>query len=233
MSTSDRAKMSVNRRLGSEGFSLIELMIAMAILMVVMAVAMTGVVESQRGINTVVARETDATQAQSLVDAFTAQVRSASSAAVYDCSGLQCNQVWLYNSSPPTSWPYSCTVWAYNTSAAPPELEAYVSSATVNLSAPTIASISAAMVPRLQLLGATPVSGGMFQIFTNYPGLVDVHLQVQYQSSALQSSVQGASSPSQLEAEGDSVNVWHYSTYTPGTAGLPNLVPSVPASSCY
>lgn len=233
MSTEHHSRIPAKRRLRRGGFSLIELMIAMAILMVVMAVAMTGVVESQRGINTVVARETDATQAQSLVDAFTAQVRSASSAAVYDCSGLQCNQVWLYNSSPPTSWPYSCTVWAYNTSAAPPELEAYVSSASVNLSTPTIASIASAMVPRLQLLGATPVGGGMFQIFTNYPGLVDVHLQVQYQSSALQSSVQGASSPSQLEAEGDSVNVWHYSTYTPGTAGLPNLVPSVPASSCY
>ena len=198
MTTECRAGVAVSQRRGSGGFSLIELMIAMAILMVVMAVAMAGVVESQRGINTVVARETDATQAQSLVDAFTAQVRSASSAAVYDCSGLQCNQVWLYNSNPPTSWPYSCTVWAYNSSATPPELAAYVSSATVDLIKPTIALIASAMVPRLQLLGATPVSGAMFQIFTNYPGLVDVHLQVQYQTSTAQNGVQGASSPSQL-----------------------------------
>lgn len=100
MSTERRSRIPANRRLRRGGFSLIELMIAMAILMVVMAMAMAALAESQRGINTVVGREADATQAQFLVDAFTAQVRSASSAAVYDCSGLQCNQVWLYDSKP-------------------------------------------------------------------------------------------------------------------------------------
>lgn len=225
--------MAVKKRTGPQGFSLIELMIAMAILMVVMAVAMAGVVQSQRGINTVVARETDATQAQSLVNAFSAQVRSASSAAVYDCSGLDCNQVWLYNSNPPVSWPYSCTVWAYNSSATPPELEAYVSSGSVGISTPTISTITSVMAPRLQLLGATPVSTKMFQIFLNYPGLVDVDLKVQYLTSSTQNGVQEASTPSQLEAEADSVNVWHYATYTEGTPGLPSVVASVPASSCY
>jgi type II secretory pathway pseudopilin PulG len=230
MSPSGQCKwrQAVHGREESAGFTMVELMVATAVMMIFMSAAVFGVLEAQRGINTVAAREADANQAQALVDQMMAQVRAASGAAVYGCNS-QCTQLWLYNANPPPTWPYSCTVWVYNASTTPAQLEAFATNSTVTVgTTPTLSQISAAASVRDQLSGVAAPSGfsGIFQTFGGYPGLVDVDLTVQYATSAGQSSSQEASKPSQIETEADDVNI-------SSSSGLPALSATNPGSTCY
>lgn len=205
-----------------QGFTIIELMIATAIMMVFMAAALTGVIEGQRGVNTVVARATDASADQSYLSDLRAQVQSAAGLAEYGGTGPY-TELWIYNSNPPSNWPYSCTVWVYNAGT----LEAFVAS-SLTISSPSPSAIGAqATGVRAQLNGISPTTGsGIFSFFSGYPGLVDVNLMVQYSSSGQQSDVQMASSPLQFEVEADDVNI---ST----SQGLQALSTSNPSRTCY
>jgi prepilin-type N-terminal cleavage/methylation domain-containing protein len=218
---------TARRSHGSDGFSLVEMMIATAVFVIFMGTAFTAVVEAQRGINTIVARNNDVNYVQSYLNNLTYQVRQATAIATYGGSGPY-TQLWIYNSSPPTSWPYKCTIWVYNSSASPTELEAFVSNGTVGVSSPTpptIAAVSGVGVD-VQLSGVSPVSSsGLFQIYSSYPGLVDVDLQVQNSTSGSQSSRQEGSTASQLEVEADDVNI--------STTWPPTLSPTYPSSTCY
>jgi type II secretory pathway pseudopilin PulG len=213
---------------GSGGFSLVEMMIATAVFMIFMATAFTAVVEAQRGINTVVARNNDEDQVQSYLNSLTSQVRQATAIATYGGTGPY-SQLWIYNSNPPTTWPYKCTIWVYNSSTSPTEVEAFVSNGTVTVSSPTPTTIAAVsgVATTVQLSGVSPVSStGPFQTYSGYPGLVDVDLQVQSSTRASQSSLQQRSAASQLEVEADDVNI--SSSSWPAA-----LSSSYPSSSCY
>lgn len=214
---------------GGAGFTLVELMVATALLMIVMAAAVTGIVEAQRGINTVSAREADANRAQALVNQVSRQVAAASGAAVSGCSG-QCTELWLYDETPPMDWPYKCTVWVFDGSSSPGQLDVFATNASVVVAAatPTLTQISAAASMRAQLKGVSAPSGssGIFQVFSGYPGLVDINFLVQYYTSSGQSDTQGASAPSQVETEADDVNV-------SSSSGLAPLSPSNPSTNCY
>ena len=135
------------------------MMIATAVFMIFMATAFTAVVEAQRGINTVVARNNDEDQVQSYLNSLTSQVRQATAIATYGGTGPY-SQLWIYNSNPPTTWPYKCTIWVYNSSTSPTEVEAFVSNGTVSVSSPTPTTIAAVsgVATTVQLSGVSPVS---------------------------------------------------------------------------
>ncbi len=219
---------------GEGGFTLIEVMVAILLTTLIMGVAVTGVVEAQRGINTVVARATDANQVESVVSSLAEQVRQASGAAVYGCSssatGEGCQQLWLYNPNPAPYWPYECTVWVYNAQTTPAELEAFATTGALGQTNPSISQIATAngVGVRVKVLGVAPASGlsDVFQVFTGYPGLVDINLSLQYATDAGQSSVQQASTPFELETEADDVNI-------SDSSSLPALSSTNPSGSCY
>jgi Tfp pilus assembly protein PilW len=228
--TRDNVKPRVLRRArGCGGFSLVEMMIATAVFMIFMGTVFTAVVEAQRGINTVVARNNDDNDVQSYLNSLTYQVRQATAIATYGDNGPY-TQLWIYNSSPPTTWPYKCTVWAYNSSTSPTELEAFVSNSSLAVNSPTPSSIAAAsgvgVAVLLSGVSAASSTTGLFQTFTGYPGLVDVDLQVQSNTNASQSSVQQRSAASQLEVDADNVNISN-------SSWPPTLSSSYPSSTCY
>jgi type II secretory pathway pseudopilin PulG len=218
-----------------DGFTLVELMVATAVFMLFTAVAVLGISEAQRGVNTFVARETDTNEAQATVNLAMELVRQAQSAAVYGCtsgtSSEQCAQLWLYNPTPPSNWPYACTVWAYNGTASPPELDMFGFSTAdlpVQLSTPTVAQLATVATARSQLPGVEPLAGlsEPFRTFSGYPGLVDLSLEAQYSTVAAASSTQQASSPVELETEADDVNI-------SAASGLPSLSATSPSTQCY
>lgn len=207
-----------------EGFSLIELMVATVVMLIVMAAAVTGVFEAQRGMNTIVDRSTSINEAQPFLDAIGEQVRQADAIAEYGGAGPY-SQLWLYRASPSSAWNYKCTVWLYDgTSTA---LEAYVSNSSVQLASPTRAQIAAAMTFQAQLPNVSPSTGsGPFQYFSAFPGLVGIDVMVAYPGGGSGGDVQAASPPSRVEVEADNVGI------SSGT-GLAPLGSSNPSSSCY
>ncbi len=230
-----RAGRPVHEERRDAGFSLVELMVATAVMAIVMAATVTGLMEGQRGIATVVARETDVNQAEVYLAQLTSVVRQADSVAVYGPTGpgstSPYTQLWVYNASPPVSWPYNCSVWVYDTSTSPSSLEVFTvansSADPVELSAPTLGQISATMSARGQLPGVRPSSySGVFSVFSGYPGLVDVSADVQYSTSSQLSSRQDATSPVALELETDNANV-------SSGSGVPVVSAGVPGTNCY
>ncbi len=113
-----RMRPPLQRRKPSEqGFTLVEMSIAAALALVIMAIAMVGVVEAQRGINTAVARNTDANAAQSTLTAIGAAVGTGgtNSTVAVDSTGTQ---LWVYDPNrrthrQPNKPLSSCVVWEY------------------------------------------------------------------------------------------------------------------------
>ena len=72
-------------------------------------------------------------------------------------------------------------------------------------------------------------SGGLFQDFAGYPGLVDISLQLRYSTNANQSSVQqGTATPVMVEVEADDANVFN------PASGLTSFSTTSPyPTSCY
>ena len=222
------------------GFTLIELMIAVALLAIMMAAAFTAVIEAERSANTVAARTTDAATAEPVVNSLARQVRAAQQAALNDATtgSNPYTELWLASDST-SGWPYTCTIWAYEQSTH--ELEAFATSSSLALTQ-TQATPSALQANSsiyglhvaAQLQGVSPMSsgsGGLFQDFASYPGLVDISLQLRYSTSANQSGVQqGSATPVMIELEADDANVFSPST---GLTSFSTANPYYPSSSCY
>jgi len=217
------------KRAASEGFTLVELMVAMAVMMIFMTAAIAGVIEAQRGMNTVVARTSNMNDALPFLDAIAEQVKDATAVAEYGGAGPY-SELWLYDQDPPSSWGYNCTVWVYSSTGS--DLLAYVANVTsaspVEVASPTPAGITAAgMTVRAQLDNLGAVSGtGIFQYFAGYPGLVDISAELQYPNGGAQSDVQEASTPAQLEVEVDNAA-------TSSPSGLAPLSSTNPDQYCY
>ena len=220
------------------GFSLIELMIAVALLAIMMAAAFTAVFEAERSANTVAARTTDAATAEPVVNSLARQVRAAQQAALNDATtgSNPYTELWLASEST-SAWPYTCTIWAYEQSTH--ELEAFATSSSVALTQTTPSDLSLdasngidGLRVAAQLQGVSPMSsgsGGLFQDFAGYPGLVDISLQLRYSTNANQSSVQqGTATPVMVEVEADDANVFN------PASGLTSFSTTSPyPTSCY
>jgi hypothetical protein len=230
-------------------------MIASALFMVVLATALTAVVEANRGVNTVAARTSDAATAEPVLNLLARQVRAATGAAL-ECtssSATSCTggsgagsdpytELWLASAST-TSWPYTCTIWAYESNTG--NLDAFASSSAVSLNTidPKDLLLDATngtdgLKIAAHLAGVNTMasgSSGIFQDFTGYPGLVDVSMASRYSTSASQSDLQmGTQTPVMLEIEADDTNVPYSSVGT--SLGLPAFStssPYYPSSSCY
>ena len=210
-----------------EGFSLIELMIAVALLAIMMAAAFTAVIEAERSANTVAARTTDAATAEPVVNSLARQIRAAQQAALNDATGTnpytrnpEYTELWLASDST-SDWPYKCTIWAYVDSTH--ELEAFATATTSQYWPVPLAQTTTpadlvgyaqnstdGLRVAAQLQGVSPlpsVSGGLFQDFGTYPGLVDIGLQLRYSTKSNQSSIQEATAtPVMVEVEADDAN---------------------------
>lgn len=234
-----RARDKVVQR-GERGFTLIELMIAVALLTVMMAAAFTAVFEVERSANTVVARTTDAASAEPVVNSLARQVRAAEQAALSDATAGSdpYTELWLASAST-SDWPYTCTVWAYEQSTH--ELDAFATSSSLAITqtSPGDLALDASdgtdgLHVAAQLQGVSPMasgSGGLFQDFAGYPGLVDISLQLRYSTTASQSSTQqGTATPVMVEVEADDANVLSPPS---GLAPFSTISPYYPSSSCY
>ena len=225
------------------GFSLIELMIAVALLAIMMAAAFTAVIEAERSANTVAARTTDAATAEPVVNSLARQVRAAQQAALNGATTesnppntTTYTELWLA-STPTSAWPYTCTIWVYEQTNN--ELEAFATSSPLTLTQTqaTPAALQAnssayGLQVAAQLQGVSPMSsgsGGLFQDFAGYPGLVDISLQLRYSTNANQSSVQaGTATPVMVEVEADDANVLN------PASGLTSFSTTSPyPTSCY
>ena len=175
---------------GELGFTLIEMTIATAISMVVMAMALLAVVEGQRTVDTAVAKTQDANAAQSVVDRIATEVRQAAALGIVT-NGSE-SQLWVSSSS-------ACTEWVFT------------GSPSDELESATGASRSAIGALGVQLTGVT---SGVFTGFANYAGLVDISLSVEQQQSSSGNGRLDAGSPAALELQVDDPNV---STAVPGT----------------
>jgi type II secretory pathway pseudopilin PulG len=174
-----------------EGFTLVEMTIAAALALVVMGVALIGVVEAQRSIDTAVARNADANAAQSTLNEIGIAVQSAGigSVVAVDSSG---SQLWVYapNGVPTgksTASMSSCVVWEYANGAL---------TMTRGGAGTTLASAA----PQVQGVGQWN-SSDVFQAVSAYSGLVDIDLTVQGATSARSTNLQSASQASRVETE--------------------------------
>ncbi len=190
-------KRRVTRPLGAKerpqekGFTLIEVTLAAALALIVMAVALIGVVEAQRSINTAVAREADANAAQSTLDAIEVAVQSGGigSVVAVDSTG---SELWVYapngvptgNATEPMS---SCVVWEYT-------------NGTLTMTSGGAGTVLASSGALVQGVGEWNGSD-VFQPVSAYSGLVDVDLTVQSASEGTATNVQSASQASRLETE--------------------------------
>lgn len=213
-----------------QGSSLIELMASLLVLVVVMAVVFSSIVETERSGNTVIARQTDASWGESLVNLLVRQVRSAQQVALSATTNSNTNpytELWLA-STPSSQWPYVCTVWTYESTAG--ELVAFASASQVTLTVTDPASLLGDAVNGIdglrlveKLPGVAPMlstSQGLFADFANYPGLVDISMGVRYDTRAGQGSVQmGTKTPVMVEVEADDPNLAPLSAV--GASGLP------------
>lgn len=222
------------------GFTLIELMIAVALLAIMMAAAFTAVIEAERSANTVAARTTDAATAEPVVNSLARQVRAAQQAALNDVTtgNNPYTELWLA-SAPTSNWPYTCTIWSYQQSTH--QLEAYASPSPVTITQTSPADLALdagngtdGLRVAAQLQGVSPMSsgsGGLFQDFAGYPGLVDISLQLRYSTSTNQSSIQeGTATPVMVEMEADDANVF---SPTSGLTSFSATSPYYPSPSCY
>jgi prepilin-type N-terminal cleavage/methylation domain-containing protein len=176
---------------GEQGFTLIEMTLAAALSLIVMAVALLGVVEAQRSINTAVAREADANAAQATLNAIEVAVQSGGigSVVAVDSTG---SQLWVYapNGVPTgnaTERMSSCVVWEYT-------------NGTLTMTtggAGTPLGSSGALVQGVGEWNGSDV----FQAVPAYSGLVDIDLAVQSASEGSASNVQSASQASRLETQ--------------------------------
>jgi prepilin-type N-terminal cleavage/methylation domain-containing protein len=176
-----------------QGFTLVEMSIAAALALVIMAVAMLGVVEAQRSITTSVARNSDANAAQATFDEIGTAVRSGgtNSTVAVDSTGTQ---LWIYDPngvpSGNASKPFStCVVWDYSGG---------------TLSRTTGGAGTALPAGGVEVQGAGQYNGtAVFQAVsgTHYPGLLDIDLTVQHATKASSGSVQEESSASRLETQ--------------------------------
>jgi prepilin-type N-terminal cleavage/methylation domain-containing protein len=198
------SKTQVRPRRDDQGFTLVELMIASALALVIMSVAFGAVIESQRTINTAMARNSDENAAQALVNRIELGVRAATSVGVMCWSG----SAWASCSSAPAIWqsPPSTELWIYDSTATTPCTAWILTGSTSGyyLELATGTTHSTMSTPSVELSGIT---AGSFSYFTNFPGLVDVNLAVQHATSGLADGYQQQSSASQLEAEVDDPNM--------------------------
>ena len=181
-----------------QGFTLVEMSIAAALALVIMAIAMVGVVEAQRGINTVVARNTDANAAQSTLAAIGAAIGTGgtNSTVAVDSTGTQ---LWVYDpNGVPTGNPNkplsACVVWEYT-------------NGTLSRTTGGAGTVLPAGAVEVQGVGEwngsvlfQPVSGTTVS-GTNYPGLLDIDLTVQNSTKSSANGVQSASQASRLETQ--------------------------------
>ncbi len=197
------SKRQMPRRALDRGFTLVEMMVASALALIVMSVAFAGIVESQRTINTTMARNSDDNAAQSIVDRIELAVRSATSVGVMCWSGSawsQCSsapatwqstpstELWIYSSSGATA----CTAWILTGSAS----GYYLEFAT--------GAHSATSTPTIELYGVT---AGSFTYFSSFSGLIDINLEVRHAGSSSANGYEEQSAPSQIEAEADDPNM--------------------------
>jgi type II secretory pathway pseudopilin PulG len=188
-----RRQRTTTKNAQERGFTVIELTIAAALALVVMAVALMGVVEGQRDINTAVARNADANAAQSTLNEIGIAVHSAgtNSVVAIDSTGTQ---LWVYdpNGFVPTGNPNaplssSCVVWEFTNGA--------LVRTTGGAGTPLPAGADVVQ-------GAGEWNGSaVFQAVPAYSGLVDIDLTVQRATSQNANSAQAASSASRIEAE--------------------------------
>ncbi len=178
-----RREQAHRRARGERGFTLVEMTIATAISMVVIAMALMAVVEGQRTVDTAVAKTQDANAAQSVVDQIATQVRQASALGIVT-SGSE-SQLWVSSTA-------ACTEWVF-TGSPSDELE----------------SGSAASRSAIGALGAqlTGVTSGSFTGFANYAGLVDISLSVEQQQVSTGNGRLDAGAPAALELEVDDPDV--------------------------
>ncbi len=174
-----------------QGFTLVEMTVAAALALIVMAIALIGVVEAERSINTAVARSADANAAQSTLNAIGVAVQSGGigSIVAVDSTG---SQLWVYapngvptgNSTEPMA---SCVVWEY-------------ANGTLTR---TTGGAGAALAPSgAQVQGVGQWSGSdVFQAVPAYSGLVDIDVTVQGFSQGHSTNLQSASQASRLEAQ--------------------------------
>jgi prepilin-type N-terminal cleavage/methylation domain-containing protein len=211
------------------GFTVVELVVASAILLVVLTVVFTAVVEGQRSVSTIQARSMDADVAQSYIDEMALSVRGATKVSVLcpqsattwgTCptspNGEVTGQMLVtYHVGPsvgysgPPSVNYGaqpCTAWFF-TSSHQLERSAWSSQTSSGGTLPTPSPAS------IELSGVT---SGSFSYFPSYTGLVDISRSVLEAGSAQASSSQQASNPATLEAEVDN----------------PYSVQDVPPTSC-
>jgi prepilin-type N-terminal cleavage/methylation domain-containing protein len=174
-----------------QGFTLIEMCLAAALALIVMAVALIGVVEAQRSINTSLARDADANAAQSTIDAIEVAIQSGGvgSVVAVDSTG---SQLWVYapngvrtgNAMDSMS---SCVVWEYTNG---------------TLVMATGGAGTALTSAGAQVQGVRQSNGSdVFQAVSAYSGLVDIDLTVQGSTEGSATNFQSASQASRLETQ--------------------------------
>jgi prepilin-type N-terminal cleavage/methylation domain-containing protein len=194
-----------------KGFTLVEMMVASAVLLVVMAVVFAAVTEGQRSVSTIEARNADVNAAQAFIDEMALSVRGATKVSVLCLTGgawggcpalpngeTQGEMLLTYHVGPSGDYVnYNkalCTAWFFNSSH---QLD-YSSWSTPTSSGGSLPTPSPASV---ELSGLQ--AGSFFSYFSAYPGLVDISLSVLEAGTANASSLQQASSPSMLEEQVD------------------------------
>ncbi len=172
-----------DRAADERGFTLVEMTIATAIAMLVIAMALMAVVEGQRTVDTAVAKTQDANAAQSVVDRIATQVRQASALGIVTNDSE--SQLWVSSGT-------ACTEWVF-TGSPSDELES-----GSGASRSTIGDLG------VQLTGVT---SGSFTGFANYAGLVDISLSVEQQQVSTGNGRLDAGAPAALELEVDDPDV--------------------------
>ena len=156
-----------------------------------MAVALIGVVEAQRSINTAVARSADANAAESTLNEIGIAVQSAGIGSVVAVDGSG-SQLWVYapngvptgKSTAPMS---SCVVWEY-------------ANGTLAMTTGGAGTTLPSGAAQVQGVGQWD-SADVFQVVSAYSGLVDIDLTVQGATSGNSTNLQSASQASRIETE--------------------------------
>jgi prepilin-type N-terminal cleavage/methylation domain-containing protein len=190
------------------GFSLIEMMVATAISLVVLAIVMTAVVEGERSINTIAARTADSNAAQPYMNQMALDTRGATEVSVLCPTGsgagwssctnsgtgaVAGTMLLTYHVGSSVSYSgYTCEAWYFNG----PDLE-YSSWGGGTGDGTTIPT------PSTATMELTGVKSGSFRYFPSYTGLVDISMSVLNAGGASGTESQQASSPSALETEVD------------------------------